>query len=244
MTDAEIRKLRTYFRSLRKMQTLLEGFGQKAYVVGADFITPLQQEITRIEQPFPDLVPPFPTDSLLYPDHMGEIYCKIPGAQAYLATVIARLESELDVSESTPVTENLEFTFIQNAALRQILERDWPEIQKCTIAGCWKSAIILSGGAIEAILADRLLQDASRAQQASKAPREQDITKWDLSDLIDVCIELEFVNPGIEKPSHSVRQYRNLVHPGNEIRNKLEVAREEATIAVEILKMIHRDLSK
>jgi hypothetical protein len=92
-------------------------------------------------------------------------------------------------------------------------------------------------------LTDVLLQDPSLARRASKAPKDPDITRWDLSHLIEVCVELKLVSSGIEKLSHSVRAYRNLVHPGNEIRNKLMFDEEEARIALEVLHMVHRDLS-
>ena len=72
-------------------------------------------------------------------------------------------------SESTPVTETKEFKFIADAKLRKILERDYAEIQRAYISECWKSVIILSGSAIEAILLDRLQADAVNARASAKA---------------------------------------------------------------------------
>jgi hypothetical protein len=104
--------------------------------------------------------------------------------------------------------------------------------------------IILSGGAIEAILLDLLLNNPG-AQEAQSAPKgKPDLSRWDLNDLIKVAIELELVTGTVEKLSHPVRDYRNLVHPGNELRSKLAVDREEARIAIEVLNSLHRDLSK
>jgi hypothetical protein len=57
--------------------------------------------------------------------------------------------------------------------------------------------------------------------------------------------ELDLVkDEGLQKLSHSVRGYRNLVHPGNELRSKLTVAPEEARIALSVLDMLHRELSR
>ena len=104
--------------------------------------------------------------------------------------------------------------------------------------------IVLSGSAIEAILTDLLLRDPRKAQAATKAPKHKpDITRWDLADLIHVCVEVGYVSPGVEKLSHAIREYRNLIHPGSEIRHKLIFGVEEAKIAMEILHIIHRDLS-
>jgi len=72
--------------------------------------------------------------------------------------------------ESTPVTQTKEFTFVNSPELRKILERDYIEIQRAFIAHCWKSVIILSGGTIEAILMDLLLQKQSSALRCLKMP--------------------------------------------------------------------------
>ena len=61
--------------------------------------------------------------------------------------------------------------------------------------------------------------------------------------MIHVGVELKLVTEGVEKLSHSVREYRNLVHPGNEIKSALSFGKEEARIAVEVLHIIHRDQS-
>ncbi|HEY1247919.1 MAG TPA: hypothetical protein VGE97_02920, partial [Nitrososphaera sp.] len=146
--------------------------------------------------------------------------------------------------ESIPVTETREFVFITNHDLRKILERDYEEIQKAFVTRCLKSVIILCGGAIEAILLDLLQQKQSAALAATKAPKgKTDITRWDLVDLINVSVEIGLVSNGVEKLSHSVRDYRNLIHAGNEIRNKLTFNTEEARIAIEVLNMVHRDCS-
>lgn len=157
--------------------------------------------------------------------------------------VLARLEAVVDESKSTPVTETREFRFIAEGKLRGILERDYAEIQRAYVSECWKSVIILSGSAIEAILLDGLQTEVSKARASFKAPREPDLTRWDLAQLIDVTVDLWPDLAGVEKLSHSVRGYRNLVHPGNEIRTGLTVAREEARIALEVLNLVHRELS-
>ena len=159
----------------------------------------------------------------------------------YLDGALRRISYELGKGDSVPVTEVRVFPFVATPELRGFLERDYPEIQRAFVARCWKSAIILSGGAIEAILLDLVLQHPNEALSA--APREQDFFKWGLSDLIKVCVGLGVVTESVEKLSHSVREFRNLVHPGVEMRKPLSFGKEEARIALEILHMLHRDLS-
>ncbi len=235
MTEEELRKLRAYYHSLLGQQ---RAFERSDYTAKAAVLV-LEEELGSIEADFPGLVPRF--DSSAFQFHYGY---KISGLSSYLAAAIARLRVAIEPSESTPVTQTREFSFVRNAELRSILERDYAEIQRAFVASCWKSVIILSGGAIEAILVDRLQSEPSRATASNKAPKNADISKWDLNDLVNVAVDLGYVSPGAEKLTHSVRDYRNLVHPGNEIRKKLRFDSEEARIALEVLHIIWRDLSK
>jgi len=245
MTENELKKLRSYFHSLLGQQAVFQKEAEnKAIVTRSHPVKVLGEELERLQTDFSGLVPPFDAQEFYCRrDQLGEWYY-VDGILSHLAGVLGRLKVAIDTSENTPVTQTREFTFVKDANLRKVLERDYSEIQRAYIAKCWKSVIILSGGGIEATLTDLLLQDPSRARGASKAPKDPDITKWDLSDLINVCVELSLVSSGIEKLSHSVRAYRNLVHPGNEIRNKLTFDEEEARIALEVLHIIHRDLSR
>jgi hypothetical protein len=136
-----------------------------------------------------------------------------------------------------------EFTFIADSNLRAVLERDYQEIQRAFAARCWKSVIILSGGAIEAILLDLLQKNSVVAKASPKAAKSYDLTRWDLKNLIDVSVDCKLVSASVEKLSNPVREFRNLIHPGNEIRNRLIFGEEEARIALEVLNIVHRDLS-
>ncbi len=237
MTSEELRKGRTYYRSLLSLQRSLQSnkTSNPSFHIGV--VKMLADEVGRIEKDFPGLVLPCPFDLREMWHMKGEVL-------VYLGSCLARLEGSIDTTDGMPVTESREFTFIGDAELRKIVERDYSEIQRALIAGCNKSVIILAGSAIEAILVDCLLADEARARGSRKAPTETDIRRWDLNDLINVGVDLNIVTIGVEKLSHSVRQYRNLVHPGNEIRNNLVFDKEEAKIAVEVLHIIHRDLSK
>lgn len=63
-----------------------------------------------------------------------------------------------------------------------------------------------------------------------------------MADLINVAVELKLVSAGVEKLSHPIREFRNLIHPGNEIRNDLQFGQEEARIALEGINIVHRNL--
>lgn len=137
------------------------------------------------------------------------------------------------------------FSFIKDKKLKEIIERDYSEIVKGFATDCYKSVIILCGGSLEALLLYRLRENEQAAKKSNKAPKEEDIEKWDLNYLIDVATDIKIIeNPAIKKLSHSVREYRNLVHPGRELRSRLKVEPEEAKIAFEVLNILIREFKK
>jgi hypothetical protein len=122
--------------------------------------------------------------------------------------------------------------------------RDFEEAQRAYISQCWQSVIILTGGAIEAVLLDALLLRSLDAQAASSAPKgKADLTKWDFFDLAKVAVELKIVEPSALTLSDPIRQYRNLVHPGVEKRTQMKPQKLEAENGLNVLRIVHRDLA-
>jgi hypothetical protein len=241
MNEEQLRKLRQFYHSLLGQKRLFDGISGTTdhYPVMI-----LEREIQQLLSEFPDIVPQLNIHEFHSLSHGRRSYYDANGIKAYLNMVMGRLEIEIEQTTTSPVTEKKEFYFITNGDLRKIIARDYQEIQRAYISECWKSVIILCGSVIEAILTDVLLSNETNAKKAKSSPNKPDITRWDLSDLIKVSVELCVVGSGVEKLSHSIREYRNLVHPGNEIRNKLMFDAEEARIAVEVLNIVHRDLAK
>ena len=158
----------------------------------------------------------------------------------WLESAISSLESVRNQARVVPKIDPMDFSFIRDPRLRAVLERDSFELQQVFAAGHWKSSMILSGGVIEGILMD-LLANRPETFTAAEAPKKNDITRWTLDELIRVALALSAVNGAVGRLSHSVREYRNLVHPGREIRENLTFGREEATIAVEVLRILVRE---
>lgn len=239
MTEDELKKLRSCYHSFLELQRVLENTG--VLYLSESAFRPIADAIYF--SGCSDTLPPFNESVFKEPLSIG--YSRL-GLLSYVALAVGKLRAAIDTPENTPVMEGREFPFVKSTELRKIIERDYIEIQRACITSCWKSVIILSGSAIETILLDLLLQHEPAAKTAAKAPKSKnktDLQEWDLSDLINVSVELRLVSPGVEKLSHSVRQYRNLVHPGNEISKGLWVDAEEARIALQVVNMVHRELS-
>lgn len=237
MTQDEQKRLRRHYLSIRGQQRAID-HDKDGVTLESATAKLVEDAVARLRLEFPEMVLPFDFRSAKFNDSVF----KLQPIRTYLATILGMIEAEMTADEG-PVTETRSFTFLREPKLREIVERDYGEIQRAFISQCWKSTIVLAGGAIEAILADLLLANEPSAKAAAATPKKADITKWDLADLIEVAIELQLVSGGVSKLSHSVREYRNLIHPGNEVRTGLVFDREEAQIALEVLNMLHRDLS-
>ncbi len=147
--------------------------------------------------------------------------------------------------ESEPVNslQADDFSFVVDKKLREIVERDYAELQRIKVLFPTKSRMILAGGLVEAVLLDELLRDAQKARECKKAENKP-LDEWSLATLIDVAHELGLITTGSQRFGHVVREYRNLVHPGKERRSDYFVGREEANIAEEVLAIVIRDLRK
>ena len=139
---------------------------------------------------------------------------------------------------------------VADGKLRIIVERDLEELHKAEMASALKSRLILSGGLIEGFLLDALLSVEATALAAKKADidrtsgKAKPLDEWNLSNLIEVAFELGLVTKDTHSLSNSIREYRNLVHPGLERRSGRGVRDEIAKIAEQVLNMVRNDLAR
>lgn len=233
-------------RSLLRINKVFEHASPNGENIEESLVNQYEQFIEEANQNSPFLFKPFNKSDYFSHNNGYGIYYHSSGIKAHIANNLGAIETEAEKTSATSaVTEEVRFDFISNIKLQEILSRDYQDIQKNIIASSWKSAIILSGGSIEAILLDLLTLNENIAKSSSKAPpNKSDLDEWELNDLIEVAIETDLVKePAIGKLSHSIREYRNLIHPGVELRKNLKVAAEEANIAFSVLKILIRNLS-
>jgi hypothetical protein len=77
----------------------------------------------------------------------------------------------------------------------------------------------MMGSILEGVLLHKVEANFKLANQANAAPRDpktgkpRSIADWGLSALIDVAHEVGWLQGDVKRFSHSLREYRNLVHP-------------------------------
>jgi len=138
-----------------------------------------------------------------------------------------------------------EFWFIRNPSLRQQLEEDWQEAQMLPGIRAWKSCVVICGSVLEGILFDRVGREPKRALEVYKEKMKKsppDIDRWGLAELLEVASEMRVLRPGTLHLSRTLREFRNLIHPGRQVRDELKTTQEEADIAVSAVKILLREM--
>jgi len=130
------------------------------------------------------------------------------------------------------------FDFITSEEFRSSLEQDYQEMEKCFGVEAWKSVQILAGSIVEALLVDYL---------AARPPKEstKDPLKMNLDEAIKACQAEKVLSDRTSGLCGVIRSYRNLIHPGRQIRyDEPPPSKQSASIAMALVDMIVEDIVK
>lgn len=140
-----------------------------------------------------------------------------------------------------------DFSFIKDAGLREIIERDYKEVTLVLFpGGAWKSTVVIAGGILEAVLFDQLTVDPvtnAKVLASPKAPKRGGavlpLDDWKLEGLIKVAADIGLFDKAREDTFDQVlRDYRNFIHPKKEIRAAHPCREGEAQLAIGALNAI------
>jgi len=103
-------------------------------------------------------------------------------------------------------------------SLTSILKSRWKEIINCVDGEAYLATIILMGSLLEGVLLAFIQQYPRMANQAPSAPKDKNgkvkrFGEWNLSNLINVAHDCGWIQLDVKEFSHTLREYRNLVHP-------------------------------
>lgn len=126
----------------------------------------------------------------------------------------------------------MNFDFISDSNFREVLTRDYLELNKCFENKCTKSTLVLSGSIIEAILTEFFLQFPP------KGKTDAQILNSTLNDLLNWALSENVISDKEKNLAGVVKDYRNLIHPGREIRKGEKFSQESANISVSVLNII------
>lgn len=120
--------------------------------------------------------------------------------------------------------------YITDESFRDSLLSDMKELENSIQAGNFKSAHVLAGSVVEAVLVEHLIVANIFDRTAA--------LKLELADAIQKCREHGIISQRTADMSSVVRSYRNLIHPGRVIRLGEKVSRATASVARALVSIV------
>lgn len=137
-----------------------------------------------------------------------------------------------------------------DSSVIQILNARITEIQNSIKSKSALSCIILCGSVLEGILLGIASSKPKEFNQCDISPKDRNsqqvlqFNNWTLSNFIDVSHKLGFLGLDVKKYSHSLRDFRNYIHPYEQMSSNFSPDIETAKISWQVLKAAITDLSK
>jgi hypothetical protein len=127
------------------------------------------------------------------------------------------------------------------AQVADIIAARLEEARKALKAGASLAVIFLCGSILEGVLlgtAQRHPAEFNRASLSPKTPegKVKPFHKWSLAQLIDVAHELGMLTLDVKKFSHGLRDFRNFIHPHEQMASGFTPDQHTAEICFQVLK--------
>lgn len=108
-------------------------------------------------------------------------------------------------------------------------------------AGAYLSVIFLCGSVLEAILLGAAQKEPARFNKANSSPKRNDgsvkqFHEWSLAQFIDVSCEIGLLKPDVKKFSHGLRDFRNYIHPYEQMVSGFTPDEHTAKVCFQVLK--------
>ena len=122
-----------------------------------------------------------------------------------------------------------------------IIESRLNEARAAMGAGAYLSTIFLCGSVLEAVLLGAAQKEPARFNQASASPKAIDgsvkrFHEWSLAQFIDVACEAGLLKPDVKKFSHGLRDFRNYIHPYEQMVSGFTPDEHTAKVCFQVLK--------
>jgi len=122
-----------------------------------------------------------------------------------------------------------------------VIESRLDEALRALSAGAHLSVIFLCGSVLEAVLLGAAQKEPGRFNRASASPKAKDgsvrqFHEWSLAQFIDVACEVDLLKPDVKKFSHGLRDFRNYIHPYEQMQSGFTPDEHTAKLCFQVLK--------
>jgi hypothetical protein len=129
-----------------------------------------------------------------------------------------------------------------------VIEQRIIEVKKCLKSEASLSVIFLCGSILEGVLLGIASKKSKEFNQSPISPKDKETGKvkpfheWTLSNFIDVAYDLKLLGLDVKKFSHSLRDFRNYIHPYQQMNSGFNPDNHTAKISWQVLKAALNDL--
>jgi len=129
-----------------------------------------------------------------------------------------------------------------DSTIAPILESRIKEAMECHHAGAPLASIFMCGSVLEGVLLNIALKNPAAFNQAQSSPKNKETQKvrpfqdWTLANLIDVAHEVGLLRLDVKKFSHVMRDFRNYIHPYEQMASRFDPDKHTAEICLQVLR--------
>lgn len=167
-------------------------------------------------------------------------------------------DEDLTVEKKQEVTEddflNKEFEELKldklglDGVITDTLNLRIDEIKKCLTIKASLALIFLAGSTLEGILLGMATKKPREFNESQVSPKDKDgkvlqFHKWTLNDFINVSYDVGLLKEDVKKFSHSLRDFRNYIHPYEQVSSRFNPDEHTARICWQVLKAAIHQLS-
>lgn len=151
-------------------------------------------------------------------------------------------DEEIKESEFLDKTFEIDISSLGlDSIISDIIDCRIKEIEKCISSDAPLAAVIITGSTMEGILLGEAASYPKIFNSASSAPKDKNskvkkFQDWTLSNFIDVAYEIGLIKLDVKKFSHVVRDFRNFIHPYEQMVSRFHPDKNTALICLQVLK--------
>jgi hypothetical protein len=140
-----------------------------------------------------------------------------------------------------------DFDFVEAPDVRKVLEEYGEQTQRALNAECYLGVIVGCGSVVEGLLTWALLRREKSALASRKTGKDKQgavrpLREWNLSNLIDVSVDLGLIGKTAKQASWALKDFRNFIHPYNLLQQSARPDHALALSAVAAVIEIGRSL--
>ncbi|MBI2701759.1 hypothetical protein A9W98_11285 [Mycobacterium gordonae] len=182
---------------------------------------------------------PSPAEQKICDETTAELKALIHDDSTPTADEIAFLDKDLGNIDLSAILVPLTF--------QEVIQQRRDEIERCLKAKAPLAVIFLCGSTLEGLLFAVAERNPKQFNQATAAPgkdgKVRPFGEWTLQNLIAVSRELGLVGEDVLKHADAVRDFRNYIHPRQQIRQNFTPRMFTAEMADKVLRAALADLA-